>query len=87
MMEKLEKIFGMSKAEIYEALGILPEEFRRDFITEKRKIQKTNNTLWISIPKEYCQQMGLEVGGKIIFCWRKNTDIKNPLILKYIGKV
>ena len=81
-LQKLEKMFGMSKSEIYEALGILPEEFRRDFNTDKRKLQQINNTLLVSIPEEYVHLFNLKKGQEVILIWRKNQDSNNPLMLK-----
>lgn len=81
-IERIEKIFSISKAEILDKLGLIPPETNRLFQVESRKVQQINGTLYISIPISYCNLMKIEKGQLLKLFWRRGDANNNPLFVK-----
>lgn len=76
----LEKWIGHLKREIGARFGFA--EHPTWFNSEKRKIQQTNHTLWVTIPQKYCELVGLKKGDTVTLFWRKKKKEENNLTLE-----
>lgn len=81
-VRQLEEIFSVSKAEIYDKLGLIPPEANRLFHVESRKVQQINDTLYISIPLKYCSLCEIKKGQTLKIFWREDEKDNNPLFIK-----